>query len=117
MKELLGYSYLFTGKTGEGKELLKDVSETLLDDQITKEKVIEDYLSGLVDEEGIKAVYMFVDEKRESILKKQKPPEANWVWKQYQALNVKCGKVQWSSNFGHLDRLFCCKLIFVSNRR
>ncbi len=28
-----------------------------------------------------------------TILKKQKPPEANWVWKQYQALNVKCGKV------------------------
>jgi tetratricopeptide (TPR) repeat protein len=45
------------------------------DEAISPETIPDDYLSGKIDEEGIKAVFLPVDESRESIIKKQKELE------------------------------------------
>lgn len=65
VKELLGYSYLFTDKKEKGVALLKEVEKGI-------HSIAEDYLAGKVDLEGIEAVFMLVDETRESLLEKQK---------------------------------------------
>ena len=65
VKELLGYSYLFTEKKEVGETLLKEVGKGM-------HSIAEDYLSGKVDLEGIEAVFMLVDETRDSLLLKQK---------------------------------------------
>lgn len=65
INELLGYSYLLTGQKEKGEALLKNIGEGL-------HSIPEDYLAGKVDLEGIEAVFMLVDEKRDSILAKQK---------------------------------------------
>ncbi len=72
VKELLGYSYLFTGKTAEGEALLKEVAEVIPDEAVVKNGIASDYLAGKVDLAGIQAIFSRVDETRESILKKQK---------------------------------------------
>lgn len=76
VKGLLGFCYLFIGKKEEGKRLLEQVRNFLPEGSVVKETMPEDYLNGLVDEEGIQAIFMGVDEKRESILKKQKRLQA-----------------------------------------
>jgi tetratricopeptide (TPR) repeat protein len=68
IKELLGYSYLFTEKKGEGEELLKEIGKGI-------HTIAEDYLAGKVGLDGIEAVFMQVDESRTSILLKQKQLE------------------------------------------
>lgn len=65
VKELLGYTYLFTDKKKEGEALLKEIEKGM-------HCIAEDYLAGKVDLEGIEAVFMHVDETRESLLQKQK---------------------------------------------
>ena len=65
VKELLGYSYLFTEKKEEGEALLKEVGKGT-------HSIAEDYLAGKVDKDGIEAVFMLVDESRDSLLLKQK---------------------------------------------
>lgn len=72
LTELLGYTYLFNDNEIEGRKLLNLVKDTLPDEAIVKKTIAEDYLKGAVDAEGIKAVYEFVDETRESILDKQR---------------------------------------------
>jgi tetratricopeptide (TPR) repeat protein len=69
VKELLGYSYLFIGKKEEGEALLKGIGPGM-------NGIAEDYLAGKVDLEGMKAVFVLVDETRESLLLKQKKLEA-----------------------------------------
>lgn len=71
VKELLGYNYLLTGRKEEGEKLLKLVENHLPDYAIVKETTAEDYLKGHVDADGIKAMFMPVDENRESIVKKR----------------------------------------------
>lgn len=65
VKELLGYSYIFTDKKTEGEALLKEI----VDDE---HSLAQDYLAGHVNPDGIAAVFTLVDENRESILAKQK---------------------------------------------
>ncbi len=76
LKMLLGFNYLFTGKTRQGVKLLKEIKGMTFDEAVSPESIPEDYLNGKVDAEGIKAVFMPVDESRESIVKKQKELEA-----------------------------------------
>lgn len=76
LKMFLGFNYLFTGKTNEGIKLLKEVKGITLEEAVSAESIPEDFLNGKVNIEGIKAVFMPVDETRESILKKQKELEA-----------------------------------------
>lgn len=69
--ELLAYNYLFAGQKEKGEELLQEVKGHLPDHAVTKEILAEDYLNGFVGLEGIRALFLQVDETRESILKKK----------------------------------------------
>lgn len=71
LKELMGYHYLFAGQIGKGKKLLHEVNGHIPEYSITASTVAEDYLSGKVDVEGVHAIFLSVDETRESILKKK----------------------------------------------
>ncbi len=65
----LGFNYLMIGKKKEGVELLKKNCERA---PIELRAIAEDYLAKKVDIDGISAVFDEVDEKRTSILDKQK---------------------------------------------
>jgi len=71
----LGFNYLFVGRKNEAKKLLEPISGFTFDYAVSPESIPEDYLNGRVDAEGIKTVFMHVDEKRQSILDKQKQLE------------------------------------------
>lgn len=70
LKELMGYAYLLNHRTKEGVALLKQVKGHVADHAVTADNMADDYLNGDVDEEGIKAIFMSVDETRASVLKK-----------------------------------------------
>ncbi len=71
LKLFLGLNYLFVGKKTEGKALLSQIRHHTFDYAISKETIPDDYLSGRVDIEGLKAIFTHVDETRESVIKKQ----------------------------------------------
>lgn len=70
--ELMGLCLILTGKTDEGKELLKKAMHMPDACSIKSNRAAEDYLAGLVDEEGLRALFIAVDEKRSSIIAKQR---------------------------------------------
>jgi tetratricopeptide (TPR) repeat protein len=72
LKMLLGFNYLFVGKNHQGHALLREIQQLTFDEAVSKETIPEDYLTGKIDIAGIKAVFLPVDETRESILSKQK---------------------------------------------
>lgn len=72
----LGFNYLFIGKEKEGKELLQKIRGVIPKHAISKDTISEDYLDGLADAEGIRAVFSEVNETRKSILEKRKKLEA-----------------------------------------
>ncbi|MES2345672.1 MAG: transglutaminase family protein [Chlamydiota bacterium] len=69
---LQGFMYVFIGKTSEGKKFLKNVRNYTFDHAVSPETMPEDYLLGRANIEGIKAIFLPVDETRASILEKQK---------------------------------------------
>lgn len=71
----LGLNYLFAGHTKEGKALLKKIQGHHPDHMISGDTVSEDYLAGKTDSDAILAIYSEIDEKRSSILEKQKKLE------------------------------------------
>lgn len=71
LKELLGYSYLFTGKKEEGEALLLEIAGQVPEKAIVSHGLAEDYLEGNIGLEGIQSIFSQVDETRDSILKKQ----------------------------------------------
>ncbi|MCB1110232.1 MAG: hypothetical protein KDK64_04570 [Chlamydiia bacterium] len=75
LKMLLGYNYLFIGKEAEGKKLLSEIQDIPFDHAVSKETTPKDFLEGKVDAKGIQALFVHVDETRESILEKQKQIE------------------------------------------
>lgn len=75
LKMFMGFNYLFTGKCGEGARLLREIRNITFDEAVSPETIPDDYLSGRIDADGIKAVFLPVDETRESIMKKQKELE------------------------------------------
>jgi tetratricopeptide (TPR) repeat protein len=75
LKLFMGLNYLFTGNIKEGKKYLKMVRNTTFDSAVSPDSLAEDYLSGRVDIEGLKAVFLSVDETRDSVLKKQQELE------------------------------------------
>lgn len=81
LKMFMGYNYLFVGKNSEGADLLREIRYLTFDEAVSPETIPDDFLSGKIDAEGIKAVFLPVDETRESILKKQK--ELEQILKQY----------------------------------
>lgn len=68
---LMGYAYLLRGDEEEGSALLKQVIGFLPDDAVSKETLAEDYFAGNVGVEGIRAVFMRVNETRESLVAKK----------------------------------------------
>lgn len=75
LKELTAYTLLFLGREEEGKNLLKEVITMPEGKLFGHEGIVEDYLNDKVDIEGIKTVFLPVDEKRESIIKKREEIE------------------------------------------
>lgn len=73
--ELMAYNNLLNGNLDNGKKLLEQVRDYVPDHAVTGESVASDFLDGNVDIAGIKALFMDVDENRDSILKKQKALE------------------------------------------
>ncbi len=68
----MGLNYLFVEKKKEGRALLEKLRHYTFDWAVSAETMADDYLDGNVDAEGIKAVFLHVDETRESIIEKQK---------------------------------------------
>lgn len=73
--ELMAYNYLLAGHIEEGKKLLEQIRHYIPEDSVCGESVADDYLKALVDNDGIKALFMDVDETRESIVKKRQALE------------------------------------------
>jgi len=71
IREFLAYNLLFSGKKREGEKLLRSLKGHLPDHAVSGNTIVDDYLSGKIDENSIKAVFQQVDETRESILQKQ----------------------------------------------
>jgi hypothetical protein len=72
----LGFNLIFTGKEEAGTTLLEGVRVLTLEEAVSKETLADDYLSGKVNAEGVKAIFLPVDETRASIVKKQQELDA-----------------------------------------
>jgi tetratricopeptide (TPR) repeat protein len=81
LKMFLGYSYLFNEREKEGAALLKEIKNITFDEAVSPESIPDDFLNGKIDADGIKAVFLPVDETRESILAKQN--EVQSILKRY----------------------------------
>lgn len=99
LSQLLGFCYLFSGKKAEGKKLLKKVKDVIPDYALSKNSMIQDYLSKKVNEKGIQAVFLHVDETRDSILAKRKQLKA--TIKKYP--KFRSGLLQLASNYLQLS--------------
>ena len=71
LKMFLGYNYLFVGKEKDGRKLLHQIKDHPFDFAVARDTTPEDYLTGKVNAEGIKTIFLHVDETRASILEKQ----------------------------------------------
>jgi tetratricopeptide (TPR) repeat protein len=100
LKMFMGFNYLFNGKSGDGATLLREIRHITFDESICPETIPDDYLSGKIDTEGIKAVFLPVDETRESIVKKQK--ELEQILKRYP--NYRAGQMQLATTWLQLGR-------------
>ena len=100
LKMFRGFNLLFVGKNTEGASLLREIRHTTFDEAVSPESIPEDYLSGRIDAEGIKAVFLPVDETRASILKKQK--ELEKILKKYP--HYRAGLLQLATTWLQLGR-------------
>lgn len=75
LKDLMGYTHLFLGHIDEGKILLKEALKMPDSKLFHQENMALDFLDGKVDVEGIKTIFLPVDETRESIAKKKEEIE------------------------------------------
>lgn len=93
LQELMGYNYLFVGEAEKGKALISKVFESnASDDQVAQLAVQEDFLKGKTDAEGIRTIFLHVDEKRESILmKKRKLEQTIEKWPNFRAAHFHLG--------------------------
>lgn len=71
LKELYGYNLLFLGEEKKGLEVLNSIRNTSNKYLLSERSILEDFLANKTDAEGIKSIFMSVDETRSSILKKQ----------------------------------------------
>lgn len=89
LQELMGFNYLFVGEKEKGDALIRKVYEAKgadADAQLSDTTVLEDYLNGKVDADGIRAIFLHVDETRESLLnKKKKLEESLQKWPSFRA--------------------------------
>lgn len=71
LKELMGYTLLLTGQKQEGEQKLREIKDWDSNYSISKSTTPEDYLLGRIDPNGIAAIFMRVDEDRQSIIRKK----------------------------------------------
>ena len=71
LTNFMGFASLLQGNMDSANRLLKEVANYLPDHAVSKDTMAEDYLSGAVGVEGIKAFFLNVDETRESLLAKR----------------------------------------------
>lgn len=76
LKELLGYTYVLTGDPAKGKELLEQVQGYIPPHAVTQSSLVDDYLNGFVDADGIQVLFQRVDENRASIIEKKEALES-----------------------------------------
>jgi regulator of sirC expression with transglutaminase-like and TPR domain len=100
LKMFLGINYLFVEKQGEGAALLRQIRDLTFDEAVSPETIPDDYLSGRINAEGIKAVFLPVDETRDSIIKKQK--ELTHILKRYP--HYRAGLLQLATTWLQLNR-------------
>lgn len=100
LKMFKGFNLLFVGKHAAGASILREIRHTPFDEAVSPESIPEDYLSGKIDAEGIKAVFLPVDETRASILKKQK--ELEKILKKHP--NYRAGLLQLATTWLQLGR-------------
>lgn len=72
LKMFLGLNYLFIGKKKEGKMLLEELRNYTFDSCVSPETLPDDYLKGRIDVDGLKVIFLPVDETRASVVDKQK---------------------------------------------
>ena len=90
VKEFMGYALLLTGNKEKGEALLKEIQGILPDYAVTKGTMAEDYLLGNVDAEGIKVIFMPVEEERQSLLDKKEALEKILEkWPRFQIWKIK----------------------------
>lgn len=73
--ELMGFAYVLTGAEEQGRQLLEQVKDHVPDYAVSGDSMAADYLQDAVDKEGIKAIFLSVDESRESIIAKREALE------------------------------------------
>jgi len=100
LKMFMGFNYLFVGRSSEGAALLREIRHVTFKEAISPETIPDDYLSGKVDAEGIKAVFLPVDETRESITTKQK--QLQQILKRYP--NYRAGQLHLATTWLQLGR-------------
>lgn len=67
----MSFIYLLIDKPEEAKPLLEQLVDYIPEYAVSKETIAEDYLNGDVSKEGIQAVFMRVDETRDSLVIKK----------------------------------------------
>jgi len=73
--ELMGYISLLQGDEKQGKMFLQQIRDHIPDHAVSKNSIAEDYLSGNVGSDAIKAIFKHVDETRLSLLEKRQELE------------------------------------------
>lgn len=97
----LGLNYIFIGKKDEGRKLLEPLRKFTFDYAVAPENLAADYLNGHINIEGLKSIFLPVDEDRDSILKKQK--ELHEVLARYP--KFRAGLMQLAVTYLQLGRL------------
>lgn len=100
LKLFMGLNYLFTGNFKEGKKYLESIRNATFDSAVSPDTLADDYLSGKIDVEGLKAVFLSVDETRDSVLKKQQ--ELEKILKRYP--KFRGGLLQLATTYLQLSR-------------
>jgi predicted Zn-dependent protease len=73
--ELMAYAYLIVGDLDKGRDLLQQIKGYIPDFSVSGDTTAEDYLNGNIDAEGLKPLFISVDETRESVIKKREAVE------------------------------------------
>jgi len=72
----LGLHHILLGQVEQGKQLLKQIAYKPFFGEIYHETMLEDLLTQSISKEALEAIFMRVDDTRESILEKQKALQA-----------------------------------------
>ncbi len=100
LQMLLGLSYLFCGNFLKGRKCFEAIKGKIFEGEICPESIPEDFLKGEVSVNALKAIFLSVDDNRESILSKQK--ELKQILKKYP--NFRAGLMQLSVTWLQLGR-------------